>query len=381
MERIENTVCGELCYLVGIVYVDRPLSAEALSAFTKEHWIVAPPPRYECHDDLQIFIEDESGQLGLTGDILKGLTLVSGVVIGVLGTQKIAGEMEVIDICLPKFSIQEPFIAQRSQEPKYIALVSGLNIGDDKASSLNLEMLKDYLCGHLGSVQEQNFSSRIVRTVFAGNSLAKLQREHAESRPKTKTHGQSMFNGKPVKELDMFLEEICDSLSVDLMPGAHDPANATLPQQPMHFAFFERSQRYFTFNSVTNPHYFKLDGITFLGNSGQTLDGLLQMSGIHNRLQAATHTLRWRLMDPTGVPPENSATDPFVIHNRPHVYFFGNQPQFETTLVQGAEGQVTRVVLLPAFSSTHTIVLVNLDTLECHPIRFDSSLDDNTQIC
>ncbi|KAK9768073.1 DNA polymerase delta small subunit Cdc1 [Basidiobolus ranarum] len=376
IESIEDAPCEELCYMVGVVYTDQPLKSETLDSFIKEHWVVAPPPRNINSEVANIFLEDESGQVELTGNTLKGVTLISGVVIGVLGIQNNPGEIEILDLCFPKCVAQEALEIHQSQEPKYVALISGLNIGEDKASSLSLELLKDHLCGQLGSIQEQNFSSHIVRVIFVGNSLAKLQREEVENKAKTKIQGQSIFDGKPVKELDMFLEEICESLTVDLMPGAHDPANAILPQQPMHFAFFERAQRFFTFNSVTNPHCFKLDGVTFLGNSGQILDSLLQLSNIHHRLQIAVQTMKWRLMDPTEIPPENSASDPFIIRDCPHVYFFGNQPQFETTLIHGSEGQVTRLVLLPAFSETHTIVLVNLNTLECHPIKFEHWLED-----
>ncbi len=39
---------------------------------------------------------------------------------------------------------------------------------------------------------------------------------------------------QPVRELDLLLAELCAALPVDVMPGAEDPANVALPQQPMH---------------------------------------------------------------------------------------------------------------------------------------------------
>jgi DNA polymerase delta subunit 2 len=36
----------------------------------------------------------------------------------------------------------------------------------------------------------------------------------------------------------------------------------------------------------------------------------------------------------------------------------------------GASGQRVRVVLVPSFAETGTIVLVNLADLSCHPITF-----------
>jgi len=54
----------------------------------------------------------------------------------------------------------------------------------------------------------------------------------------------------------------------------------------------------------------------------------------------------------------------------PHVYFVGNQEKYETRLAKGSNGQVVRLIAVPAFDKTRTIVLVNLDTLNCHPITF-----------
>ncbi len=41
----------------------------------------------------------------------------------------------------------------------------------------------------------------------------------------------------------------------------------------------------------------------------------------------------------------------------------------------GREGQQVRLVCVPRFCDSGTIVLVNLATLHVHPITFDASLD------
>lgn len=48
----------------------------------------------------------------------------------------------------------------------------------------------------------------------------------------------------------------------------------------------------------------------------------------------------------------------------------GNQPKFESKLVEGPDGQRVRAVLVPDFSVDPTCVLVNLRTLECESISF-----------
>ena len=73
-------------------------------------------------------------------------------------------------------------------------------------------------------------------------------------------------------------------------------------------------------------------------------------------------------------PFADKSNDPFVIRECPHIYFAGNQPRFETTLLHGEDGQRVRIVMVPDFQIQHTCVLVNLDTLECRTMSF-SGLD------
>lgn len=40
----------------------------------------------------------------------------------------------------------------------------------------------------------------------------------------------------------------------------------------------------------------------------------------------------------------------------------------------GKEGQVVRLVLIPSFLETQTVVLVNLNTLDVHPMSFSTEL-------
>lgn len=64
--------------------------------------------------------------------------------------------------------------------------------------------------------------------------------------------------------------------------------------------------------------------------------------------------------------------DPFLLKECPHVHFVGNQPKFETGVMEGPQGQRTRLICLPAFSEKQTAVLVNLRDLSCHPLTFSS---------
>lgn len=55
----------------------------------------------------------------------------------------------------------------------------------------------------------------------------------------------------------------------------------------------------------------------------------------------------------------------------PHVYFISNQPKFDTKLIKNDE-KIVRLISVPSFSTSQEVVLVDLDTLNCHPIKFST---------
>lgn len=63
--------------------------------------------------------------------------------------------------------------------------------------------------------------------------------------------------------------------------------------------------------------------------------------------------------------------EPLVIEEAPHVYFAGNQPRYESTVIEGPFGQSVRIIALPKFKETGEIVLLSMDTLEPEVVKFD----------
>ena len=122
----------------------------------------------------------------------------------------------------------------------------------------------------------------------------------------------------------------------------------------------------------------------------------------NDRLTVAARTLDWRHMAPTA--PDTlwchpyPTEDPFIFASTPHIYIIGNQPSFATTLVtstlpmdsndaessssrkRSSDGRMAgkqvkcRVILLPKFSESATLVLVHTGTLECKTIQVGVNL-------
>lgn len=97
------------------------------------------------------------------------------------------------------------------------------------------------------------------------------------------------------------------------------------------------------------------------------------------RLAIAESTLHWRHIAPTA--PDTLwchpyfTMDPFIIQETPDLYIVGNQPAFRTKMVVekergGTDEKKCRIVLVPGFRETGTLVLVNLRTLAVKTVSF-----------
>jgi DNA polymerase delta subunit 2 len=152
-------------------------------------------------------LEDESGRIRLVGECVKSASLVTGVIIAVLGAETPNGEFEVVDVChagmaphahgqvkdVPvvqddgmdidgsqfSFSLSHCTRSLTAVAPpeenssdEWIALVSGLDIGSPSSADAQVQLLIEYLTGEGGGAEDQVSASRISRLIIAGNSLA-----------------------------------------------------------------------------------------------------------------------------------------------------------------------------------------------------------------
>ncbi|KAF4374530.1 hypothetical protein F8388_016081 [Cannabis sativa] len=324
---------GKECIVVGTLYKHMKLKPSILEEYSKER-TVAPLVKVHnfMHTDDYLVLEDESGRVKLSGHALSPPVYVTGVVVALHGKAG-PGDFVVEDVLeagLPP-QIETPL---KSKEDKYVVFVSGLRVGSGNSNPLQFQLLVDHITGHLGDEKEQGIAAQIVQVVIAGNSF---------EIPRELLNGQTLASkdqsrlSEPIKELDILLTQIAAGLPVDIMPGLDDPANFSLPQQPLNRCLFPGSSAYNTFRSCTNPHCFDLDNIRFLGTSGQNIDDLEKYSEAKDKLEFMERTLKWRHLAPTapntlGCYPFTDM-DPFLIESCPHVYFVGNQDKYDSRLI------------------------------------------------
>ncbi|CAI5741317.1 unnamed protein product [Peronospora destructor] len=383
----ECVVIGTLLKILG----DKP---DLFDALTSEEGVTPIEELLKplATKDDELVLEDESGRVQLVGKINAAM-FVTGVVLAVRGRVPLdgtGGKFCVDQVYVPSIPPQHSLPERQGNE--YVAFVSGLGLGrNTDHQPLRNHVLVDYLAGRLG---DEELVAKIVRTVVVGNVLdTKGQRNVQVPTIERKSVEQLALEGEPLKNADELMSILAAAMCVDLMPGASDPSNYTLPQQSFHPCLFPRSSYFKSFRCVTNPYEAQVGGVHLFGDAGQSLQSILQCTlpigdededgndtmtidkeeqEQERALDCLQRCIEWRHAAPTApdilacFPMANE--DPFIFETCPHVYFSGNQPRFSTRLVKGAQGQKVRLITVPAFCETSTIVLVDLKNLSCFPI-------------
>jgi DNA polymerase delta subunit 2 len=383
-------------------------------------------------------LEDESGRLRLIGSPLTGEMLVTGCIVAVMGTENANGDFEVVDIKVPDLPSQperwhaadlsttngarkkvklddedEDMDKPVASHGKKIAIVSGLGFSATNSEhSLEINLLTEFLLGEALDPGTQESVSQISRLIIAGNSIT-LDTEAVShdtignaKKVASKKYGydSSAYNPTPTTHFDNFLASLLPTIPITLIPGCADPANVSLPQQPIHSAMFPQARAYGAmppvadenrqpgwFDAVTNPWDGEVEGWRVLGTGGQNVDDVFKYVESEDRLGMMEAMCRWRCCAPTA--PDTLCKlklfvlgtlilliesgsypfqddDPFVLNSCPHLFFVGSQPKFDTASIEGPRGQTVRLIAVPRFSETGEIVLVDSETLEASVVKF-----------
>jgi DNA polymerase delta subunit 2 len=391
-EQILDVRVGEECIIIGTLFKDMPLKPNVLQEYSKQRALAPLPQKDSFVSEKDVaWLEDDSGRiklagvnLDLGGNTVTPASLLTGQVVAIRGCENEQGDFEVHGIVLPNFAQQTNIPIEPKEAPVYVALVSGMKTGSTKANPLYLHLLTDFLTGDLGSSDEQKQLSRIARVIVAGNTVCSEDDLQLGAKLKDQTNKftkkeQSQLS-EAVKEADNILASIARSVPTDVMPGPNDPSNYHLPQQPLNKCLLPRSSKLKALNRTTNPYSATIEGVSFLGHSGQPLESMNRYINAKDKLELLEKTLLWRHMVPTA--PDSiacmafAATDPFVITESPHIYFSGNADSYQTKQVAGPKGQIVRLIMVPSFADTRTIVLVNLKTLSCEPVTFSDYMEE-----
>ncbi|BAM40196.1 DNA polymerase delta small subunit [Theileria orientalis strain Shintoku] len=347
-----NYVKGK-CVIIGTVFKHMKYQPSPLEEYTQKfNLMVKKEKRNEYTDDEDfLFLEDHTQRLMLIGDCLNPHEFVSGLVIAVRGYMNEQMKFVTEDYTLPE--VPDELSLQVNDEEKFIAFTSGLELSGSGINHNSLMLLQNFILGD----SENEFNKKLVRLVVAGNGIGEC-------------------NAESLKNSDIFYAQLASSINVDLMPGNSelDPTNGNLPQQVINPVLMEHSKRYGTFRSTTNPYFFSVDGVRFLGVSGQSVANICKFSRL-SEIEALRLVARSRCIAPTGTDslPCHSELDVFNLtedSEYPHVFFSGNCKEFAAGEVENGNGtKLPRLVCVPSFKNDPTLVLVSLSTLNVITIK------------
>lgn len=338
----------------------------------------------------KLWLEDESGRILLSGDLLNEKILVTGLVVGVLGMEIESGVFHVVDIVYPEAAPQRAIPAELNKDGKLL-LCSGLNIGE-KSALASYEMLQSWILGDLGDER----AAQICEMLVLGNSVDIFTNEPKVVSEKNKyTDNYSIpFSEQSVEFLDNFFSTLLSSIPITILPGSKDIVEVGLPKQPLHKSLFKQSSNRQNFNRLTDPVFYEINGLRVLATSGENINDIMRyiVPNINvtednvddciytdSRLRVIEDSLLWQVIAPTApdtlwcYPFEDK--DPFTLKETPHVYIVGNQPRFETSVIElkrkNGDLLAVRVIALPEFSDSNTCAVLDLKTLNCEVLKID----------
>ncbi|XP_003741902.1 DNA polymerase delta subunit 2 [Galendromus occidentalis] len=376
IEEVCNLKCGVQTIVMGTLFKTMPKQPSILREISEDipedaECTVEPTDNFTSDED-ELVLEDLRQRVAIrSSDLLSPHKLVTGVPIALMGAvDEEDAHFVVKDVLYIGIRNQPP--VPTIAEDKYVVFISGLNLSSNHDLT-PFQLFVDYLTGMIGSNKEVERTARVCKVFICGNSVA--ARSESEMKSSTFSLRKEVPDNAPFMNiLDAYLNALSKSVPVDIMPGDMDPTNNQLPQQPLNQVLFPRSAVNGNLTSVTNPHEFEIDGVRFLGTSGQNVADILRYSRLPGPLDALEAIVRWCHLipsapDTTPAYPQQQ-TDPFVIEETPHVLFAGNQPEFQAKIYTDEAGRSVLLLSIPAFWKTPTCVWLNLRTLEASKLDF-----------
>ena len=392
----------EKCIIIGTIYKEMRNKPNILKELAEDDEFSTLPiqpvnreAKYIDPENDQVILEDDLQRILLKDaevsncKLIENNTLCTGLVVALLGSENENSEFEVEDFAFKETPVFETKIMPRStsqKEDKYMVFLSGIELGDGSTTNnymFKFQLLIDYLRGDFIDEYSNELSNQLsntIRLVIAGNSLSSsTQSKDMINKAKYLTKNYVAGSVSAIKQLDDFLLQLISKLDVDIMPGEFDPSNMMLPQQPLHHAMLNRSfgsEFRNNLHSVTNPYKFYLNGLSFMGVSGQLIDDIRKSTSLDDPIEIMKLTLSAGHIGPTC--PDTLACypfygqDPFILDELPNVFFCGNQKCFkhETYIPISNPDSKIHLISIPKFSKDFSCIFFNLNSMETEEIKF-----------
>ena len=248
LDNDDDNAKDEEVVVIGTLFKHQPLKPNILQELSEDNAIQPISNRKSkfLSPEDEIILEDELQRIKLVleaGDKLKVSSLATGIVCGVYGrigskSSGNGGKFFVKNMVFPM--TKNPLKLDSKNDAQFLAILSGLNLNSSGAADSMgpLELALSWLTGESGAAPDQEFMSKVQRVIVAGNALSEETKDRDEHKARYLTKNKEATSIEAINALDDVLVQLAGSVQVDLMPGPNDPANQSLPQQPLHRCLF-----------------------------------------------------------------------------------------------------------------------------------------------
>ena len=112
-------------------------------------------------------------------------------------------------------------------------MVSGIHFGKE-VSQVQTDLLLRFIRGEIPDARSKILSSQIERVVIAGDSMIQPEKVDEVLRGSYRTSKLNIEVYSDISQVletfEFFLDQLSETIDVDIMPGEHDFSNAFLPQ-------------------------------------------------------------------------------------------------------------------------------------------------------
>jgi len=326
-----------------------------------------------CSDRDVLWLEDATLRVKLNIPQSSVDNFATGFVVAVRGVFDGDDNFHGSDVCFAQ-PLAPPLLpaippSESPSQGQFVAFISGLGLPAYGERSASLDRAVQFLLGQSADGSLRLLSEAVKLLVVCGDTFPRS--------------GASVAS---IAAADELFHRIAQVIPIDLLPGANDPTNASLPQTPLHPHLFPHARRSGKFRSVSNPFECCLDGLRLLGHSGQPVHDLLHCTRLSSPLEALALCLDSLHLAPTApdtlAAPPFANHDPFVITEAPHVLFSGGHAKeayrWKPVAAASHSSSIgnalvgTLCLCVPAFQERAVLALVNMrDPRDVRLLNFD----------
>ena len=140
-----------------------------------------------------------------------------------------------------KRELYDPEALKPESGRHFVAFISGVQFGK-VSTQIHADLLLKFFRGEFADSKSRQLAAQIQRVVIAGDSMVQPDQvdEVLRGSYRTSKLNQEVYGdiSSVMETFEAFLDQLSETIDVDIMPGEHDFSNSFMPQQPLNSCLF-----------------------------------------------------------------------------------------------------------------------------------------------